>query len=221
MSWRLWKKEFQDKWENLNKKIAYPYEYFDCMVHYKKAVDNLKKRTSSIIPKRKISYWQWKWTNKKIDKLFNFENGEILTKLYCKSDCILLADIFEKKIKVSFKEFDINPLHCVSLPVYTLQGGNKYTSNILETLQNKELSLLLKNIIRVGYSSVMGDRYVKSDDNKKILCVDANNVYGWAMSQFLLCDEVGFDKIINLQDLPTMIKILVISPKFFCLILIT
>ena len=31
----------------------------------------------------------------------------------------------------------------------------------------------------------MGDRYIQSDDNKKILYIDANNLYGWAMSQFL------------------------------------
>ena len=29
----------------------------------------------------------------------------------------------------------------------------------------------------------MRDRYVKSDENKKILYIDANNLYGWAMSQ--------------------------------------
>ena len=48
--------------------------------------------------------------------------------------------------------------------------------------------LLLANIIKGGISSVMGDRYVKSDDNKKILYVDAINFYGWAMSHSLFYD---------------------------------
>ena len=34
--------------------------------------------------------------------------------------------------------------------------------------------LLLVNNFRGGISIVMGDRYLKSDDNKKILCIDAN-----------------------------------------------
>ena len=31
----------------------------------------------------------------------------------------------------------------------------------------------------------MGDRHVISDVNKQILYIDANNLYGWAMSQYL------------------------------------
>ena len=37
--------------------------------------------------------------------------------------------------------------------------------------------LLLENNFRGGFSSVMGDRSVMSDENKKILYVDANNLY--------------------------------------------
>ena len=31
----------------------------------------------------------------------------------------------------------------------------------------------------------MGNRYIISDENKKIIYIDANNLYGWAMSQYL------------------------------------
>ena len=50
--------------------------------------------------------------------------------------------------------------------------------------------LLLENNIRAGTSSVLGDRYVISDDNKKILYIDATNLYGHSMSQFLPYDEI-------------------------------
>ena len=52
---------------------------------------------------------------KKIVKVFDIRNGEELTKLYLKSDKSLLADIFEKIIKVSINEFDICRLYSVSL----------------------------------------------------------------------------------------------------------
>ena len=39
----------------------------------------------------------------------------------------------------------------------------------LQTLQDKDLILLIENNICGGISSLMGDRYVKSDGNKKIL----------------------------------------------------
>ena len=49
----------------------------------------------------------------------------------------------------------------------------------------KELLLPLENNIRGGFSSVMGDSHVVSNVNKQILNIDANNRYGWAMSQYL------------------------------------
>ena len=108
-----------------------------------------------------------------IIKRFNIKNGEELTEIYLKSDVLLLACVFEKFIKVSVNEFGVNPLYCVSLPGYTWQFGLKYTNIRLQTLQDKDMILLLENNIRGGISSVMGDRYVRSDDNKKILYIDA------------------------------------------------
>ena len=77
-------------------------------------------------------------------------------------------------IEVSYDQFEINPLYCVSLPGYTYECGLKHTNIKLQTLQDKDLILLLENNIRAGISSVMGDRYVKSDENRKILYIDAN-----------------------------------------------
>ena len=110
--------------------------------------------------------------------------------MYCKSDVILLADVFEKFVKVSTEECKINPLYCVSLPGYTYQTALKCTNNKLQTLQDKDLILLIENNIRGGISSVMGDRYVKSDENQKIKYIDATNLYGHSMSQMLPYDEI-------------------------------
>ena len=61
--------------------------------------------------------------------------------------------------------------------------------------------LLLENNIRGGISSVMGDRYVKSDENKNILYIDANNLYGHSMSQALPYDEIKFDRKVELEEI--------------------
>ena len=60
---------------------------------------------------------------------------------------------------------------------------------------------LLENIIRGGISSVMGDTYVRSDNNKKIICIDANKLYGWAMSQSLPYDENKFETNFCLEEI--------------------
>ena len=65
-----------------------------------------------------------------------------------------------------------------------------YTDNKLHKPQDKDLILILENNIRGGISSVLGDCYVKSDDNKKIKYLDATNLYGNSMSQHLAYDEI-------------------------------
>ena len=109
--------------------------------------------------------------------------------------------MFEKFIKISVIQYDINPLYCVSLPGYTWQYGLKYTGINLQTLQDKDMILLLENNIRGGISSVMGDRYVESNGDKKILYVDANILYGHSMSEPLPYDEIKFDNNVDLEDI--------------------
>ena len=137
-----------------------------------------------------------------MDNIFlkiNNKYGEDLTQIYLKSYALSLACVFEKFITVSVNEYGINPLYCVSLPGYTWQCGLKYTGINLQTLQDKYMILLLEKNIRGGVSSVMGDRYVVSDE-KKILYVDANILYGHSMSEPLPYDESKFDVIVKLED---------------------
>ena len=166
-----------------------PYEYFNSIEDYQKPVHNLEKE--DIFSKLKNYYpsdEEIERTKENI-KLFNIKNGEELTQIFLESNILLLTCVFQTFIKVSFNEFDINPLYCVSSLGYTWQCGSKYTGINLQTLQDEDLILTLKKYIRVGISSVMGDRYVKSDENKKIMYMDATNSYGHPMIQPLRYDE--------------------------------
>ena len=73
---------------------------------------------------------------KKYIKLFDIENGEELTRLYCKIDVTLLAVVFQKFVKLSTKEYGNNLLYCVSLPGYTYQWALKYIDINLQILQD-------------------------------------------------------------------------------------
>ena len=61
--------------------------------------------------------------------------------------------------------------------------------------------LLLEKNIRGGISSVMGNRYVKSNENKKMVYMDSNNLYGHSMAEPLPYDEIKFDKDVKLEDI--------------------
>ena len=198
---KILKTGFPDKWRYLTKKLAYPYDFFNSIEDYQKPVNNLKEE--DFYSKLKNGYPDDREIErtKETFKLFIIKNGEELTEIILRSDVLLLACVFEKFIKISINEYGINPLYCVSLPGYTWQCGLKVTDIKLQTLQDKDMILLLENIIRGSLSSVMGDRYVISDENKKILYVDANNLYGWAMSDSLLYVEIKFDNNVKLENI--------------------
>ena len=180
--------------------MAYPYEYFKSFDDYELSIVNLNKnddnsKLSKSIPKEE----QIERTNKLID-IFNIQIGRQLTELYLKTDVILLADAFENVINVSIKEFGINPLYSVSLPGFTWQLGLYYSDMKLHTLQDKDI-LLIEYNIRVGISSVMGDKYVISDDKTKISYIDAKKLYGDAMSQSLPYADIKFESNIDIDTI--------------------
>ena len=125
-----------------------------------------------------------------IFKRFIIRTGGELTQLYLQSGVLLIACVFQKFIKVSVIKFDFDPLYCVSLPGYTWQCGLKYTGIKLQTLQDTDMIWFLENNFRGGLSSVLCDRYVKSDEKKKISYMDANDLYGHSMSQPLTLDGI-------------------------------
>ena len=100
-------------------------------------------------------------------------------------DVLQLTEVFENFVEKSTLEYGINPLYGYSLPGYTWKAGLKLTKIKLDFRKDKQLLLLLENNIRGRISSVMGPRYIESNENTKLLYIDANNLYGWAMSQYL------------------------------------
>ena len=113
--------------------------------------------------------------------------------LYLKMDVLQLTDVFENFVETSTLMYGINPLYSYSLPGYTWKAGLKLTKIKLDFIKDKQLLLLLENNIRGGISSVMGPRFIESNENTKLLYIDANNLYGWAMSQYLPTSE--FEKL--------------------------
>ena len=176
---------FKDKL--FKKKLACPYEYLN-LDNFREPLNLTKEDYWSTLTQSYPSDDDIKRTQELIDKNI-IKNGQELTMLYLKMDVFQLADVFENFVESSTQEYKINPLYSYSLPGYTWKSGLKLTNIKLDFIKDKNLLLLLENNIRGGISSVMGDRHVQSDENKQILYIDANNLYGWAMSQCLPTGE--------------------------------
>ena len=167
----------------LLKKLAYPYEYFN-WENFDQPL-NLKKEDFYSTLKQSYPSDEEIDRTFEIIKKYEIKTGRELTIMYNLLDTLLLADIFENFIKKCKKFYKINPLYCYSAPGFTWKAFFKFSNTSVEYIKDHELLLLLENNIRGGISGVMGPRYLKSDENTKILYIDANNLYGWAMSQYL------------------------------------
>ena len=222
------KKYFPDHWMLLKNKLAYPYEFYKTLDDYEKTIDILLEagsnayfsKTANKIPDQK----EIDRTNQ-IIKLFNIKNGRELTQLYNKADVILLADIFEKFIKVSKTEFGINPLYHISLAGTTWSNGLKYTKIELELIKNIDLFQMFESGIRGGISGIFGDRYIESNNNTVILHVDMNNLYGFAMlfhlptGNFQIYEnnsitESFINKVLNTHDCSNTGYVLIVDLKY-------
>ena len=115
---------------------------------------------------------------------------------------VKIRNVLAQNPKHNFKKFSSRNLFLkmflwkhkkTSLQTYRkffAKGPKIFCSNSQSTCQQckDHMILLIENNIRGGILSVRGDRYVKSDENKKILYKDPNSLYGWAMSENLPYD---------------------------------
>lgn len=124
-------------------------------------------------------------TTLKIWNHFKIQNHGQLVDLYLKSDVLLLSDIFERFRDVNMKYFEVDPCHCYSAPGLTWNCGLKFTGIKMDLIKEVDQLLIFEKAIRGGVSGVLGDRYFNINDNPgyKLLYIDANNLYGWAMME--------------------------------------
>ena len=128
-------------------------------------------------------------------KGFKLENLGDYHNLYVQSDTLLLADVFNNFRDMCIKEYELDPAHFLSLPGLACQDCLKKTNIELELLTDYDMLLMVEEGIRGGichsihrYAKV-NNKYMKNYNNNEessyIHYLDANNLYGWAMSKKL------------------------------------
>ena len=115
--------------------------------------------------------------------------------LYLKTDVLLLADVFENFRKNCLKYYYLDPAHYYTSPGLAWDACLKETGQQLELLHDYDMLMMIEKGIRGGMTHISkryaeaNNKYMKSYNFEKessfIQYLDANNLYGWAMSQQL------------------------------------
>ena len=178
----------------LLRKGVYPYEYMDNWERFNETSLPSKESFYSNLNMEDIDDIDYRHGNN-VFKSFKLENLGHYHDLYVKSDTLLLADVFENFRDMSIKEYELDPAHFVSLPGLAWQVCLKKTSIELELLTDYDMLLMVEKRIRGGICHSLhryakaNNKYIQNYNNNEessyIQYLDANNLYGWAMSKKL------------------------------------
>ena len=201
------KQQFPEVWtfnqpEYLNmmcQKGIYPYSYMTSFSRFEETSLPPKAAFRNDLTGDDISDEQYEsaeqvWTTLNCESLGDYHD------LYLWQDVFLLADIFEQFRGVCLKNYELDPVHYYTVPGLAWDAALKFTKIKLDTVHDIEMHQFLESGMRGGIS-IITHRYAKGNNahlkdhdlEKKpilyIIYLDANNLYGYAMIQFLPTGE--------------------------------
>ena len=177
--------------ELVKRKGVYPYDY----------MDGFEKLSETCLPP--IECWYSRLNDSHVSqKDYNhaskvWETFEMKTMrdyhdLYCKTDVLLLADVFERFRDVCQRHYKLDPVWYYTAPGLAWDACLKETQVELELLHDQDMLLMVEKGVRGGVSMIStrygkaNNKYMEEYDSDKpstyIQYLDANNLYGWAMS---------------------------------------
>ena len=135
----------------------------------------------------------------KVWSIFYIKNLGEHHDLYSKTDVLLLCDVFEKFIDVCLEYYDLDPCHYFSSSGLAWDAMLKMTGLELKLIDDIDMHLFIEKGMPGGISYIAkryckaNNKYIKCHDKNKdstfIMYWDVNNLYGWAMTQYLPYDN--------------------------------
>ena len=165
-------------------------------------VDSITKLSETKLPPQEQFYSELNHSNisdedyehaRTVWKYFDMKTMKDYHNLYIKTDVLLLADVFEYFRDVCIENYKLDPAWYYTSPGLAWDACLKKTEVNLELLNDVDMLLMIEKGIRGGVSTITkrhaeaNNPYMKTYDsnspNKYITYLDANNLYGWGMSQ--------------------------------------
>ena len=183
--------EFSDT-ELVTKKGVYPYEYIDSFHKFGEQCLPAREKFFSTLTGSHISAAEYQhacnvWEKFQIASLGEYHD------LYLKTDVLLLTDVFENFRNVCMGYYDLDPAHYFSSPGLSWNALLKMSRQKLELLTDIDMHLMFEQGTRGGVSYISHryakannkhlDDYAPDQESSYITYLDANNLYGCAMSE--------------------------------------
>ena len=199
----------ENKRKLLQKKGIYPYEYMDAFEKFdENKLPEKEKFHSSLsgegITDEEYAHAQEVWETFGCQTLGSYHD------LYVATDVLLLADVFEKFRGVCQEKYGLDPAHYYTASGLSWDALLKKTGVELELLTDLDMHLFIERGLRGGITMV-GKRHAKANDplvegynpeepTNYITYLDANNLYGWAMSQTLPKSDFHWKRVMPTEE---------------------
>ena len=199
----------------ITSKGVFPYSHFDSFdrlheTHLPSREAFRSSLTGEALPEEDYQRAQEAW------RLLNCQTFRDYMSAYLKRDVYQLADVFENFRSLSLREDGLDPVYYFTAPGLTWDSAFKKTKARVELLSDQEMYEFAEKGIRGGMTFVneheitancprLPDTYDASKPQVDLLYVDANNLYGHALSQklpqhgfrWLSSDEISALDIVN------------------------
>ena len=184
----------------LMRKGVYPYEWMDSLNKMNNDTLPSKEEFYSSLTMKHISDADYAHAQK-VWSTFKMKTMQEYHDLYLLTDVLLLADCFENFRSKCIEFYKLDPAHFYTTPGLSWCAALKMTDISLELITDIDMHLMVEKGVRGGVSTIV-NRYCQANNkymsynsdkpnivynytepNLYILDLDANNLYGWAMSQ--------------------------------------
>ena len=205
-------KEFpSDKLSLLLRKGIYPYDYVDCPMKLNDTQLPPPSAFQNSLTEETISAKDYDHAQKVWDT-FGFKTLREYHDLYMLSDVLQLSDVFENFRDICMNYYELDPAHFYTSPGLAWQACLKMTAQRLELFTDLDMHLFIEKGLRGGISTIT-NRYARANNpylpdfdpskpSTYIAYMDANNLYGYAMSQALPTHDFRWIEPIDVTMVP-------------------
>ena len=178
----------------IKRKGVYPYDHMDSFQKFEETELPTKEQFYNLLNDETISDEDYQHAQN-VWKTFDIKSMGDYHDVYLKADVLLLTDVFENFRKTCLQYYGLDPCYYFTSPGLSWDAMLKMTNIRLNLISDVDMYQFVEKGMRGGVSYIANrfgeanNKYMKDfDENaseKHIMYLDANNLYGWAMSQYL------------------------------------